>query len=356
MRHVSNIMTLTRCKTAFLLSPFLLGFVFIGNKPCQAQSDPADAVVKEMQKRDQSLTAASALCLNHFYAPENEGMAEKVAAKSVPGVHLGFIGNGDFQSVMAFDEAIEAVGGGRLQGTPYDKKNTKVSLLKGDRTVYDKDNVYHVVMKLNLNEANRDTLKRSALGLRDFGWRVPFTNDLVAEGIKSGKYRYVKSEADQDNSNNTEYIRHFWLAPQHGYLVVRGYASGGNSLSTFQMKQMTQVSGFWLPQNCVLEGRQGVGGEKKFILTDTYELSELAVGSLPKDAWAAVMRFERIVNGKTGKFYKVSPTGERILLSSGPQTAGMGFGWLYMASVTTLIVLTVGAYIRWKQKQSPVQG
>ena len=56
---------------------------------------------------------------------------------------------------------------------------------------------------------------------------------------------------------------------------------------------------------------------------------------------------------RNNDIFKISPMGTELLVPR-PTSSNRGYnpiGWLYMASVTTLLVLTVGAYVKWKRNQ-----
>ena len=83
-----------------------------------------------------------------------------------------------------------------------------------------------------------------------------------------------------------------------------------------------------------------------------FRSDHFVVGALPKDFWKKQLQFERWVDGKTGKYYRVTPEGDKILMPMNHPVSGqVAFGWLYVVSVSSLLIVTVAGYVRWKRLQ-----
>ena len=358
--------------TCFFLATVLS---FVIRTSCMGQtSDPTSQLVENLKQRDQTMKAVRCLGTETFFNPEAVEAEKDIQRRRTQGEKVGMIGNGTYQFAAAFDDKMEVMAGGRaggsdhMQGVAYDKKNTFEKLVRGSREIYDRQSSRYYNVDVSMNtQINHDDEKgkKTFPGLRANGWEIPFTREDLAKALTDGKYHFVARINDEQWGETLEYSGtyrfpgydyhyevKFRIAPQFNFLVVSGEKNDSKTVETYRTRKMAQISGFWLPTETFQDAYQSAGGKKVLQFTDQFQFDHFVVGELPEDFWKKQLRFERWVDGKTGNYYRVTPEGDKILIPMNNQITGqVAFGWLYIVSVSALLIVTVAGYVRWKRLQ-----
>ena len=242
----------------------------------------------------------------------------------------------------------------QLQGT--DTRNVHLTLYDGTQRY---DSTYNEGYKSGRHSIVVWSQGTSYHFLSLYGFQDWHTNRLPSELIRSGQYRFDHSERDTNYGTVSCFsYQHdgqpakVWLAPQRDGLIVRDEYEEGKNKVTFEISDMQQWKGAWAPKQVtqlIYSKQDGSLSTKIDIGFDEMRLNELHEDDF-------VYKFKpgyEFTDAPTNVFWHLGPHNEKIYDDRTVQRhlATMELGWLYMASVTTLLVLTVGAYVRWKQKQ-----
>ena len=185
----------------------------------------------------------------------------------------------------------------------------------------------------------------------------------VAELFQSGQYKFVKTVQDEKYgplavySRQGDYNRTFnlFFSPHYSNTIVKAESMNAHFRETYDVESLEQVGNLYLPKVATDEfvlykpnGTSSVFTHKiRTVDAISFEAPNPALfdmGLKPRDI---------VKDNMTGEVWTVGPHGEKIhnMEKSSASQSTMYFGWLYMASVTTMLILTVGAYVRWKRKQ-----
>jgi len=240
----------------------------------------------------------------------------------------------------------------QLQGT--DKSNVQQHLYDGTQRY---DSTYNEGYKTGIHRILVMPQGTSYRFLSMYGFHDAHTNRLPSEMIRSGQYRFDHSEQDKNYGTVSCFsYQHeglpakVWLAPERDGLIVRDeYEEEKNTLK-FEISDMQQWKGAWAPKQVTqLIYKDGSLSTKIDIGFDEIRLNELR----EEDFVYNFMPGYEFVDAATNVSWHIGPHNEKIYddRTVVKHRTTMELGWLYMASVTTLLVLTMRAYVRWKQNQ-----
>ncbi len=190
-----------------------------------------------------------------------------------------------------------------------------------------------------------------------------FGNMWMDEHLSKSGLQYVGPENDPDfglvhhvmsRENNTEF--HHFLSPKYDWLNIRTEYGDvrSNNRFFFKVNKVERHANHWLPVSSVMKyGDKNTNGIPAKYQVD---MTDVAYNFEPVDDSHFKVELSRgTLIGKEQKIYRVGPDNTQQLVvdksDNKPQNHADLWGWLYMASVTTLLVLTVGAYLKWKRKQ-----
>jgi|GEM_PF-3577794 len=232
--------------------------------------------------------------------------------------------------------------------------------LNNNRFIFDGKETYAYVENQNgstqINIQPNKMIQNSLTLYRD----VPFEGFSLHDAIKSEKYKYVGSDADPQfgkldkyRGESTSGTIDFWLASEKDFLVVKGEMRSPKSLLKFRVDEIANISGQWLPVKYAQESYQIK--EQKPLLERTRQmaLTEMSINDVGDEFFNIKMQpGYHVKYSPTNEYWRVGQNGEKINIDlSANKKSTMSWGWLYMASVTSLLVLTVLGYVRWKSKQ-----
>ena len=148
----------------------------------------------------------------------------------------------------------------------------------------------------------------------------------------------------------------FHVAPQYDYRITfcTEEPLDGSSMWEQSIVSLSQLGSFWLPDEAVEKSFADEDG--KFVLdsTKTYKFIHKSVNDVDEDLMDVKLSTGDIErNLDTNKVNVISAKGKKIEIDTTSKYAKnvMGWGWLYMLSVSTLLIGTVGAYVKWKRNQ-----
>ena len=146
----------------------------------------------------------------------------------------------------------------------------------------------------------------------------------------------------------------FYFAPKNGWLCVKLEVS--DSSQKFKIVNETlrakQFGDIWLPMLC----RRGSVDHMEDALPDHegtwLSVEKYQLDNISDDLFTFKPRPGNLLK-RESEIYRISPSGsEEVVRQIASRNRGYSpFGWLYMASVTSLLVLTIGAFVKWKRKQ-----
>jgi len=212
-------------------------------------------------------------------------------------------------------------------------------------------------------------LKRNMSGIyipvANDGLRVYHLNKTPYEAISKFGFRLVSEQSDgkygkllvfEGNSQNGRDTVRFHIAPQFGYRVVYSERLLKNNVlsDAYRITSLINVNEYWLPaeiqHNYYVQPIDNTTPDKTIV----YQMANHTVNDVPD----AILKLELKPgdyewNEKDNSIYKLGANGERIFQDDTKANSPRAMlpGWLYMASVTSLLVLTILAYVRWKSKQ-----
>ncbi len=212
--------------------------------------------------------------------------------------------------------------------------------------------------------SRRDLARKQPLPVATQGSQVEEIYATPAEAITKLGFRFVREEkcpvfnkvyVFAGNIPNSPYQLTFDVAPEFGYKVVHSVMQSKENvkLKEFRMLSLQKIGNYWFPEKSqgtlylpVLSSAPSLTKNYRFYNITVNDVTDefLGVKLNPGDyKW----------DEKTNSTWKAGPNGEMIYQDESGKNSPkhMWPGWLYMASVTSLLVLTVGAYVKWKRKQ-----
>ncbi len=190
-------------------------------------------------------------------------------------------------------------------------------------------------------------------------------NITPLEAITRYRYKYTGQKEDPKfgallaftgkNPDNGDQIN-FYLAPKYDYRIVSCSSEGlgGKSSWVQEVKSMSQTKGHWLPDECEVKTFSFERGTLTLDITKTYKFLHKSVNDVEDELFMVKLSEGDIQRDMaTGVVNVIGAKGKKLAIdtTSTPAKNIMGWGWLYMLSVTTLLIATVGAYVRWKRNQ-----
>ena len=196
---------------------------------------------------------------------------------------------------------------------------------------------------------------------------VPSTGLTPQEAIVDHGFRFLREDTNpkfgkvlvfhgEHPMPQLAYPITFHLAPAFGYRVV--YATmeqpKEQTRSVWTVNSLVNIHGYWLPEASEESLQSTKAGVTEPELVTTYKFFNHSVNDVT-DAMLEITpkSGDYEWHQKNNTSYKVGANGERIFLNTDPTNSAKAMwpGWLFTASLTSLLVLTIVAYVRWKQQQ-----
>ena len=332
--------------------------------PGIAQPVQTDRVIHQIQAAESRFPGISVIIHNRHTDPGVDAWIKKIKARqsaSGPQVHVN--GNGDYEYFSAFTKDKDLWVGGRDSSHAFNPKSEIKDILGSERTIIKGNNRYSVIDFNGSSIANEGPVRRTILGIRDLGWRLPGSTYTLSEELKARQFRVVGASQDPQwrniihlegnwNDNGIARKANIGLASDFDSMIVQCEIESDKRVARFRVGKMEKIKGFWIPTEC--ESEDFDKSAPSTPTKDSYKVTNVLIGGLTQAQWLKTLSFSKIIDGRTGKKYNISSTGERFLSHDFANTNSYGayfWGWLYTGSVTTLLVLTVGAYVKWKYNQ-----
>ena len=212
---------------------------------------------------------------------------------------------------------------------------------------------------------NEDVATSIAFPVQTIGFWVSEEKKWPDELLESGRYQVVGKRRSAEYSTVIDikgatvdnHPTRFTVAPEFGYRVIEAETQDENSVYRSELKSLIKINGTWCPKRFT-RTVQSLKGYSPSI--QDYYLDKIIVNKAVKsDILFNAVAGDHNENFRSKNSSYTLPDGSRkyVTLSNDNQSLfSLVKGWLYIASVTTLLVLTVGAFIKWKRKQLSKQG
>jgi hypothetical protein len=197
-----------------------------------------------------------------------------------------------------------------------------------------------------------------------FGYKVNHEgNRWIGDLLRAGNYHVAGVQADpqfgtlyavQGQTGGKEIA--FWFAPKYGYLAVRTDTGGVNgSRYIYRVLDLKQEQGLWFAANAVQETYQS--SDNQLASRYTVEARDIRLNAAASSLFdpslpAGSSLFEQDKNAR----YMVGPDGEKVIDRryevSKNEPYHMSMAWLFVGSLTMLLLLGVGALLRWQRQRA----
>ena len=248
---------------------------------------------------------------------------------------------------------------------PYPDKKTVLSMLVNGNAISFRNGISSTISGEKTSKLITETTSQQYNNFTAIGFNVGRyrTEDMISKfGFKYINRKTLPFFGEVLVFSGIEPITHsqgtFYLAPAFDYMTIHTefVSSKPANKSISNVTKASKVNGFWLPEKMETNLFSSSTGSNNLDTTRTYQIHHYSVNNVSDDMLSIHEEpGDHKQIGITGAMYEIGKNGEMIYLdASGKNNAKfMWPGWLYMASVTSLIVLTVGAYVNWKRKQWP---
>jgi hypothetical protein len=190
----------------------------------------------------------------------------------------------------------------------------------------------------------------------------------IIDKLRQGSYTLNSTEEDKQFGtlyilswkNDQDEKARFWIAPKYDFMAVRmetvsaKFKDGNRGMARFKCFSARQIDGIWVPVEGVKETYNLMGNSEQLILKREYKEAQYELNNvddslfnpqLPPGAW--------YVDKHTQKMYRIGASGEKILDErSSMESSDLPLRWLFIASITSLLLMAAGAVIRWRRKRA----
>jgi len=212
--------------------------------------------------------------------------------------------------------------------------------------------------------AGRSTMR----GAIDWMYYIGLQN--IADIIRSHSYNSITNssspefgplvsidlDAKQVSPSDADGKMHIDLAPVFGYAIVRQRYDGKDGYAEQGITKFSKVNGVFLP--AVAENKQYTsdkayspdGQTIPFRFETTY-FTHTNLNHVPDSLFVVKMKPGDIVQDNTSR-YRVNANGKRVLEwgDDSTRTRKMILGWLFTASMATMVLLGVGFFLRRRRQ------
>ena len=230
---------------------------------------------------------------------------------------------------------------------------------QGGKNIYHDKSGFHNVYIMGggryVYESARITL---ATPPQTLGFCVPEEFKWPDELLSSGRYhvvgerstakfgRVIEIEGKKDNDTT---IR-FSVAPERSCRIVESQSiHDGRTIQT-TLGNVVKVDGVWVPSEIV---RVITHKDTAVPSTETWTFDKVSVN----DVKQSDVQFHPTIGDHNHNLdneqhsYTIGDNQRKYVEQTVQSPYDLAKGWLYMASVSTLLVLTVAGYVKWKRKQ-----
>jgi len=182
----------------------------------------------------------------------------------------------------------------------------------------------------------------------DFGTLYRFSVEK-----KSGLLSRISNHGD-----TAEQVR-FWLAPKYGFLAVRSEsevksaARAVHQRLVLRMVRAERRGSIWFPVEGLREWYSIAGSKEALLSQDRLIVNRFELNNVPDSLFRPNLKTGYYIrDNATSKQWKIGPNGERIYIQGRRQPISvLPGGWLFVASMTSLLALAMGAFLRWRRRR-----
>ncbi len=156
--------------------------------------------------------------------------------------------------------------------------------------------------------------------------------------------------------NGVEKQIRFWLAPKYGFLAVRSdtetKSPAGHQRLVYRMARAERRGSVWFPVAGSKEWYSIKGNKETLLSKYQLTVNRFELNKVPDSLFRPQLQAGYHINeSETQRFWKVGANGEWIRLQppARKNPSAMPIGWLFIASLSSLLVLAVGAFLRWRR-------
>jgi hypothetical protein len=150
----------------------------------------------------------------------------------------------------------------------------------------------------------------------------------------------------------------FWLASKYGFLATRIEEEidnkGQKRFLTHEMESATQRGSIWFPSAGTMQFFEVKDGKKILLMEKRFTMTRLELNNVPDSLFDPKLRPGYYMkDAATNEFWKIGTNGEKVFIdiSNPNHNDKMPIGWLFMASLTSLLFLSMGAL--WRRRAKP---
>jgi len=159
--------------------------------------------------------------------------------------------------------------------------------------------------------------------------------------------------SDSDDSSADEIT--FWFSKRHGFLSVRTEVRKPNSKTrtVFRITELQQAGSLWFAKKAVKQSFGGPNGSPN--IRHTIGVTDIQLNNAPDSLFdPSLTTGGKLYNQDANVVCQVGPSGEKIIdqrYVATNERRTIGLGWLFVTSLTTLLLLGLGAFVRWRRRQ-----
>lgn len=147
----------------------------------------------------------------------------------------------------------------------------------------------------------------------------------------------------------------FWFAPQYGFLAVRTEAqpSDGQGMKLiYRTTDLVKQGDLWFAKSGVREAY--IMGTNDVGVRYTMNVSEIQINTVSDGVFNPTLAAGgKLYDQDANIVYRIGPQGEKVVdrrFANNNQNQRMLFGWLFMASLATLVLLGAGFLLRRRRQ------
>ncbi len=185
-----------------------------------------------------------------------------------------------------------------------------------------------------------------------------YTSMTTSSSSEFGPLVGLDLDVKQVFDGDGEGTMHVDLAPAYGYAIVRQTSEGKQGNTDQKITKFTKVQGVYLPveaENKEYTNYKDYSPDGRMIpfRFETFHFTNTHLNDVPDSLFVVKMKPGDIVEDNTSR-YHVGANGEKVLEWGDDSTRSrkMLFGWLFMGSLATLLLLGIGFLVRYQRQSS----
>jgi hypothetical protein len=250
---------------------------------------------------------------------------------------------------------------------------TTTELFDGNQHYYMLSSTYTGVSQPRV-EADGDHQNDNTFDPLCFGYQIE--NKWVVDALKKEDYHLDGIEKDArygtiyrllkarkpgplshfiGGNQETQYNR-IWLAPQWGFLAVRSEIENDSpklhGLVVYQTNKAEKRGNIWFPTSGTMDFYAIEGGRKVLLIENKLDVTKFVLNHVSDSVFNPHLGPGAYVkNGETNEYWQIGANGQRkyIDIGANKETANIFLNWLFVLSIILLLMLGMGALLRWRR-------